>query len=103
MYKGTTPDITMTFAEGAVDFDEADNILITIRDFRNALLLEVIPTHTTRELTIFLDQEQTLAFPVGNIFIQANWTYQEGGVTKRACSKIYEISITFNLHNEVMS
>lgn len=103
MFKGTTPDITMTFPANSVDFDEADSILITIKDARNNLLLEVTPTHTTRELTIFLTQEQTLALPTGNAYIQANWTYMESNVLKRACSPIYPISISANLHNEVMT
>lgn len=102
MIKGTTPDITMTFPEGSVDFTEADNILVTIKDTRGILLLELVPTHTAETLTIFLTQEQSLALPLGNVVIQANWTYHENGVQKRGCSQLCTINVSTNLHNEVM-
>ena len=103
MFKGTTPDITMTFPDGSVDFTSAEEIIVTIKDRRGNLLLEVTPAATERVLTIYLTQEQTLALPVGAINIQANWTYQEADTLKRACSQIYTIDVIANLHNEVMS
>ncbi len=103
MFKGTTPDITFRFPEGKVDFTEADSILVTIKDSRENLLLELTPTFTENTLTIYLTQEQTLALPTGNVVLQANWTYPEGNKMKRGCSQICPISIVPNLHNEVMS
>lgn len=102
IYRGTTPDITMTFPQGSVDFTLAEDVLITIRNQRGDLLLNAIPSVTENELTLFLSQEQSLAMQSGTCYIMANWTYQENGVLKRGCSQIYPISIKSNLHNEVM-
>lgn len=105
MYKGTTPTFTLTFPEG-VDFTQASDIIVTFRSPR-AILAEKtgedvqIMGEGNNALSVFLTQEETLAFP-GQVMLQVNWTYTEGGTTKRACSEIAEVEVDQNLHNAVI-
>ena len=72
IWRGTTPDITMTFPTGSVDFTGAQEILVTLKDPKGNILLKTVPTATAEELTVFLTQEQTLSLPVGTAYLQAN-------------------------------
>lgn len=105
MYKGTTPTYTLTFSDENLDFGDANDIAVTIADTKKQPLLELSGTDLTVEektITFSLTQEQTLALPNGNLFVQVNWTYDQGVVTKRACSDQVSIDFKNNLKNEVM-
>lgn len=103
MYKGITPTFTLTLPED-VDLSFASNVYVTLGRKGNAILQK-----TGQELgidsnviSVFLTQAETLALPTGQVQIQVNWTYQEAGVAKRACS---EIAVTYwkgNLEPEVL-
>lgn len=105
MYKGTTPTFTLTFPDG-VDFTQASEIVVTFRSPR-AILAEKtgdavqITGDSNNTLAVFLTQEETLAFP-GQVMLQVNWTYEEGGIVKRACSEIAEVEVDQNLHDSVI-
>lgn len=98
MYKGVTPTYNLQFC--GVDFNEADNILVTISDSAENVILELTPEHTETALQFSLTQEQTLAMPSTPCLLQANWTFNNG--ENRACSNIVRINFRNNLKNEVM-
>ena len=102
MYKGTTPTFTLTLPE-TVDLSTASNVYVTFK--KN----DVILTKTGEDLSIdrntvsvFLTQEETLAFPDGQIRLQINWTYVEGNTMKRACSEVANVYFQQNLKPEVL-
>lgn len=89
MYKGITPTFTLTLPED-IDLSFASHIYVTLGRKGKAILQK-----TEEDLgidanivSVFLNQEETTALPVGEVQIQINWTYQEAGITKRACSEI---------------
>lgn len=98
MFKGVTPTYSLTF--NGVDFNEANDIVVTISDNMEQTLLELTPEHTENTLQFELTQEQTLAMPSVPCLLQVNWTYGNG---KRACSNIVKINFRNNLKNEVMT
>lgn len=104
MYKGTTPTFTFTLPD-TVDLDLTTNVYVTFANTDGDDFLR----KTGQDLTIqdntvkvYLTQEETLAFP-DNALVQLNWTYQEGGKTKRACSQIKRLKMQDNLEQEVLA
>lgn len=105
MYTGTTPTYTLTLKDSDINLEEATNVYVTFsRENR-----EVIVEKQTRDLNIsgnsvdvFLTQEDTLRFPNEKILLQVNWTYDDNGILKRACSKIFTTNYIRNLHEEVI-
>lgn len=105
MYTGTTPTYTLTLNNDNINLEEATNVYVTFaRENR-----EVIVQKQTSDLEIdgntinvFLTQEDTLRFPNEKVLLQVNWTYEEGSIVKRACSKITSINVSRNLLEEVV-
>ena len=103
MYKLTTPTFTLTFPEGT-DLGLASNVYATFaKDGKE------IATKKDSELVVngnvvevFFSQEETAQFPTGLIDVQVNWTYQDGGQTKRACSTISKVNVHANLYKKVI-
>ena len=54
-------------------------------------------------ITLTLTQEETLSFKPGAVQIQVNWTYQEGGMVKRAASDVASIVFKANLEGGVLA
>ena len=107
MYKGITPTFVLTLpAEGHI-FD-AEHVYVTL-----AAKCKTI-TKSDTELSfdtdaqgnaviyVFLPQEETLAFPKGQVLIQVNWTYDDDGTIKRACSTIASVTFADNLLDRVI-
>lgn len=76
----TTPTFTLTFTEESLDLTLANNVYVTFRSGDNII------TKTGSDLTVaqksigvYLSQEETAEFQVGDVEIQANWTTAEGG------------------------
>lgn len=104
MYKGITPTFTLTLPED-IDLAFAQHVYVTLGRKGKAILQK-----SDEELAIdgnvvsvFLSQEETLALPEGEVQIQVNWTYQEAGVAKRACSEIAKTWWKRNLEDEVLA
>ena len=106
MYKLTTPTFTFTFPE---NFDMSvltpENTYVTfssknMREFvtKNGNGLEI----GENSIGVFLTQEETKEFPLGDIKAQINWVYAENGVTKRACTNIMEINVKENLYKDII-
>lgn len=93
MYKGITPTFTLTLPED-IDLSFASHIYVTLGRKGKAILQKTDGDLDidTNVVSVFLTQQETNALPIGEVQIQINWTYQEAGVAKRACS---EIAVTY--------
>lgn len=104
MYRGTTPTYSFIMPEG-VDLTLAQNVYVTFANVKDRVIftktgadLEV----TASQVDVYLTQEETLSFPQGDVRVQLNWTYDQGGRTKRACSQKMTISTERNLIDRVL-
>lgn len=100
MIRGTTPTFQLTINDESIDLTTADNVYVTFADKGWSLTktgsdLDV----TAQEVDVYLSQEETLAFPKGNIDVQINWTFDDG---KRACTTIASVKVTRNLIERVL-
>lgn len=100
MYRATTPTITLNVP---IDLTDARDVYVTFADSSVILTksnadLDVTPN----KVRVFLTQEETLSLPKGDVKVQINWIYEDGGATRRACSDIARINVKDNLINEVI-
>lgn len=103
MHNGITPTFTLTLPEG-IDLSYANNVYVTFSDKKGKHKI----TKTGGDLSIdvnkiqvTLGQEETLT--LGNTYIQVNWTYLEGGMTKRAASEVVSVYFKDNLEGGVLA
>ena len=108
MYKGITPTIILSLPESSAIL-QASHVYVTIADKCKSitkqddeLTIEADTEHEATNISVFLTQSETLAFHKGSVMVQVNWTYQEGGISKRACSTIGKITFAENLLNGVV-
>ena len=108
MYKGITPTIILSLPESSAVLN-ASHVYVTIADKCKSitkqddeLTIEADTEHEAINISVFLTQSETLAFHKGSVMVQVNWTYQEGGVSKRACSTIGRLTFADNLINGVI-
>lgn len=104
MHRGTTPTYTFTLPE-SINLTDATDVYVTFSKPDETVILtktgnDVSITEHTAE--VYLTQEETLSFPIGQIVIQLNWIYTEGSLRKRACSKKLRIKSEKNLLEEVL-
>ena len=103
MYKYTTPTFTLTLPEGT-DLGLASEVVCTLAHDGKE-----VASKTGDDLVIdgnvvevYFSQEETKNFPLGVLGIQLNWTYIDGGKTKRACSTIAKAYVDANLYKAVI-
>lgn len=103
MVKYTTPTFELTLPND-VDLTDAANVYATFTQ-PGAVITKTGSdlTVTAHEVDVFFTQEETAALKVGALKIQLNWTYQQGGTAKRACSEIASVEVTENLLAEVVA
>ena len=108
MYKGITPTIILTLPESSAVLS-ASHVYVTIADKCKSitkqddeLTVEADTEHEAITISVFLTQAETLAFHKGSVMVQVNWTYQENGISKRACSTIGKLTFAENLLNGVI-
>ena len=97
--RGTTPTFTLTVPE-AVDLTAAQNVYATFRQGAKVCTKsgdEI--TVSEHQVDIYLDQGETLAFTVGEVEIQLNWTFAGG---QRAASTITKVTFDENLLRRVI-
>ena len=102
IYTGLTPTYTLTFPND-VDLTQAENMVVTITDEREYVLVEIPMDELVIQptsITFSLTQAQTLKFP-SVVLAQANWTYH-GGLQRNASYK-HAIDFETNLKKEVMT
>lgn len=103
MHKGITPTITLTLPED-INLEYASNVYVTFADAAGKMTKtgdELVISANT--ITVTLSQEETLSFKPGAVQIQVNWTYQDGGETKRAASDVASIIFKANLEGGVLA
>jgi hypothetical protein len=89
-----------------VDITLATGIYVTFGRMDGSLIMTKTDDDleiSNNSVEVYLTQEETLSFPNGQIQVQLNWLYPEGGKVKRACSQIMTISARKNLIDEVLS
>lgn len=112
MYRGTTPTFTFIAPDG-LDMTEAQNVYVTFADSANneyftksgdglEIKTETVEGETVSSVGVYLSQEETLRFTSGYFYVQINWTYPEGGKTKRAASERISIKAKPNLLERVI-
>lgn len=104
MVRGTTPTYIFTFPED-IDLSVAEAVYVTFANKQYQTLLEKTGDEleiSGNTVSVFLDQEETLTLQRNEVYIQINWTYDDNGVTKRACSEILRDEVGRNLINEVI-
>lgn len=103
MYRGTTPTFIFTLPED-VDLTKATNVYVSFAKEQGEIMRLTGDALTVEEheVSVFLTQKQTLALPLGAMNVQINWTYQEGEITKRACTDIKRIYLQKSLADEVL-
>ncbi len=104
MVRGTTPTYIFTFPED-IDLSVAEAVYVTFANKQYQTLLEKTGDEleiSGNTVSVFLDQEETLTLQRNEVYIQINWTYDDDGVTKRACSEILRDEVGRNLINEVI-
>lgn len=100
MVRATTPTIICTFDSELIDLSTVYNIYVTIAQGYT----KITKTGEDLELEnnsvgVYLTQAETLKFKPGDLSIQVNWTYPDGG---RGASVIAQRRISDNLLNEVV-
>lgn len=100
MIRGATPTFVLELQE-EIDLSAAANVYATFR--RGAINVTKSGDELTidgREVSVYLDQAETLLFPAGaDVEIQLNWTYEDGG---RAASEIANVRMEKNLLPKVL-
>ena len=97
----TTPTFTLTFPESAlIDLTAADDVFVTFA-YGGEILTKtgVALTVEAKSVSVYLTQEETMSFPVGNVQIQVNWV--DSG--NRFASEIVTYPISENLMSRVVS
>ncbi len=100
--RGATPTFTLTFPEETqIDLTQARSVYVTFSRGMTAL------TKTGEDLTVgqrsigvFLSQEETLGFGIGDVEVQANWLTAND---KRVVSEIATVAFTKQLLDEVIT
>lgn len=103
MHRGITPTITLTLPEG-IDLGYANNVYVSISDRRGKNKITLTGAALTIDgntITTTLRQEDTLK--LSQAYIQVNWTYLDGGITKRASSEIVSVYFKDTLEPEVLA
>lgn len=99
--RGTTPTFMLTFPEDSgIDLTEAVNVYVTFGFGKRTLTKsgdDLVVTE--RSIGVLLSQDETLAFPVGYVEIQANWSTENGG---RFASEVVSYKITKQLLDDVI-
>ena len=107
MIIGTTPTFTLKLRKSTnINFHEVNNIYITLKQGTNILTknssdIQIVDNTTLR---FSISQAESLNFAIDKvIYLQVNWTYIEGLITRRAATKVVEINLERQLLREVLN
>ena len=98
MVRGTTPTFILTLEDADLT---NTNVYVTFK--QEELLLTKSGSDLSIEenvVSVYLTQEETLKFQRGNLYIQVNFTFDNG---KRACSEVALVKVDNNLFNGVLA
>lgn len=96
----TTPVFTLTFSEKTLDLTQARDVFVTFVQADKAITktgedLDV----TEKTIRVYFSQEDSAAFYVGDVNIQANWVTGDGN---RAASEVVKYQFTEQLLKQVI-
>ena len=104
MVRGTTPTFILTLEDADLT---NTNVYVTFKQDKGDCPMGLVMTKSGDDLSIednvisvYLSQEETLRFQRGNLYIQVNFTFDNG---KRACSEIALVKVDNNLLNGVLA
>lgn len=107
MIPGCTHALDIELDDHEIDLHEATNVYVTIAQGSNtsqtytAERVEI--GETGYELTVYLTQEESLAFHRGNAEVQVNWLVSDGGSSySRAATDVVSIMWGKQLLREVL-
>lgn len=103
MHKGITPTFTLTLPED-IDLTSANHVYVTFSSKNGkekVTMTEDALTIDGNVIQATLRQEDTLK--MSQMYVQVNWTYLEGGVTKRAASDVVGLYFKDNLEGGVLA
>ena len=96
----TTPTFTLTFSDNTLDLTQAENVYVTFQSYRHCLTKSGEDlTIAAKTIDVYLTQEETAKFGVGDLAIQVNWTMQGGA---RAASTVAHYDISEQLLKRVV-
>ncbi len=98
--RATTPTFICTFDDEGLDLTTAHNVYVTFEQASKSITksgedIEIEP----KQITIYLNQAETLRFNEGKIEVQANWTMANG---RRACSDVVNVELSKQLLRRVV-
>lgn len=98
--RATTPTFICTFEEDGLDLTTANNVYVTFEQKSKSLTksgndIEIEP----KQITVYLNQIETLRFNEGAVEVQANWTMANG---RRACSEVVSVDLSKQLLRRVV-
>lgn len=98
--RGTTPTYILTFEEESLDLTTANNVYVTFRKGAKVLTktgndIEV----QAKQVGVYLNQKETLAFAQGDVKVQVNWTLANG---RRAASVVALVNLSEQLLEKVI-
>lgn len=102
--RGTTPTYTFTLPE-TIDLTAAEKIIVTFAKSDYTKIMDKTGDDidvSAHSVSVYLTQEETLAFPTSSILVQMNIMMVDGGVTKRIPTEIVRIPTCRNLIDEVI-
>lgn len=98
--RATTPTFTLTFTDDELDLTQMANVYVTFEQRSKSLTKSDNDIDIEqKQVSVYLDQEETLMFAEGVVEIQVNWTMPNG---KRACSEVGSFILTKQLLRRVV-
>ena len=97
--RGVTPTFTLTFVDENLDLTAASHVYVTFKSGITITKSDDELTIATKQIDVFLSQEETLSFKQRQVAIQANWTYSDG---TRAASDIVSYNFSEQLLDKVV-
>lgn len=101
--QGSTPTITIGIPEGddegeSIDMEKITNAWVYIYDHAGKILVdkkmsanEVTKDNVDRILSVRLDQEESLALPLGTLYIQVKLYFGEDAIALPSCEDIVRV------------
>ena len=76
---GTTPTFRLEFNDRDLDLTQMSNVYVTFSYGKGIITKDKEDLEINENVVnVFLSQEETLNFPVGDVEIQVNWVYDNG-------------------------
>ena len=101
MYQWTTPTLTYQMPT-AVDIDNAIDVYVSFSKNGKTFLTNKEPTIDGNNVLVELSQEESGAFPIGDVLVQLNWTFMENDKKKRNCTDLAFEKVKVNLYDKPM-